>query len=171
MKIGSNQKSAVAQEERRRCGKMLRDETRRDRKIRIALGSEQNIDKRNQLKIFDEGAGRRCGRRRRGRPGIRRLHTARTLRRARLFAPGGRGRRVRSEDIAAQHEQTGRENDQPLSCQHYFCLRPIHLLAGRWTRVTYFFFSPASIFFTYLAGALLKSSRQPLQHNFTSRPW
>lgn len=38
-------------------------------------------------------------------------------------------------------------------------------------RAYFFFFSPASIFFTYLAGSLLKSSRQPLQHNFTSRPW
>ncbi len=36
--------------------------------------------------------------------------------------------------------------------------------------INYFFFSAASIFFTYLAGALLKSSRQPLQQSFTSRP-
>jgi len=44
------------------------------------------------------------------------------------------------------------------------CLPETHRFA------LYFFFSAASIFFTYLAASLLKSSRQPLQHSFTSRP-
>lgn len=44
------------------------------------------------------------------------------------------------------------------------------IIVRSWDPRAYFFFSPASIFFTYLAGSLLKSSRQPLQHSFTSRP-